>query len=134
MLRVGIGKPHLSQATGRWGEDLPRPVFYVNDFGWVGLEKWKSINYYQSKIRNPLIELVPDLLEKTLRDKLGLSKQGAVWEFNALARNMEDQIRFVAMFEVNDECLKLVRWTWWDANVKYWALRAVAWIRTKLGV
>jgi hypothetical protein len=135
MVRISGQKPRLLRGVGRWNEELPSPVFYVNDFGWVGLEKWKEIDYFQTPNEPGWMSLVipRECLEEMMKRKMSLpyGKPTTVWEFDAVARDFKGRIRFVAFFETERPCL--VRWTWWDANVKYWVLRAIAWARTKVG-
>ena len=126
MIRVSNSKPRITRAVGRWNEDLPYKSFYVNDFGWVCVNMWSKLQHYQSS-QKPWFAL--DLENYRIR-KMKLSPSGEVWEFDALDRTLDGHVRFVAFFERPG----IIRWTWWDANVVYWSLRLVAWLRTKINL
>jgi hypothetical protein len=139
MLRVGIGKPRVSEYDDRLG--TPTKRYYVSDFFWLCPCEWRKLETYQTlapeaereylrmflrSCSGGVDEAVKDpYIQSLVAARMGVKpgRPSTIWEFEALARSKRDWVRHVAVFEEP----RLVRWSWWDANVAYPALKVAAW-------
>jgi hypothetical protein len=104
--------------SGRW---------YANEFGFVLEAQWRQIDEFQTPLEYDPDETDEELMARAKCRMMALPGYTILREFNAVLPGPNlDFIRFCAAFGER----KIVRWSWWDANVALPLNRAVAWWKT----
>jgi hypothetical protein len=119
MIRISHGKPRVVQAEGRWGE--AEPYWYVPKAGWVTLDMWLKLLWYES----PVIPTLLYRMEEQIRERLKLSGMTMVWEFEALTMDLSDRMRMTALLGERS----LSPWTWSDYWLRRPLLQSWCWLR-----
>lgn len=122
MIRISSGPIRITK-TGedRWGNT----TFYwsVNDWAWVGLEKYQDLIWFESPLQPWLYS--SGMAEDVIKRKLELSKGQQVWQFNALKDiRSGTYMRMMACLNYEGDN-RLQHVPWFDAYVKHWALNRV---------
>lgn len=123
MLRIGKGKPCLIQAENRWGVTVD--WWYVSDYFWLCPCEWRKMSYFQSDPEKNFKWMTDLKLDPKpyYEAQLKTNPNGSsIWEFDALAPNKRDWVRYYIVFGSPT----LVQWTWTDTFIRKPALKAIA--------
>lgn len=126
MIRISMGPISIStMGSDRWGQ--PEAYWSVNDWGFVSIEAFSNLLYYESK-PNQMEEMLDkidgvegekELLTAALKRRMDrLKSTSVVYQFNALKNpKTNDYIRMCAVLG-SDDLVKLQFVPWFDAYVK----------------
>lgn len=131
MLRIGKGKPGICVSQGD-SHHPGRPFYSSNDFVWVGLNDWIDIKSFQefnmkADFSDPLsLIIAKPIWESTLKYLIDKAGGYQLWQRNFISRDLETFVRHMILL---GEPNQFVRWSWFDANVKYYFYIAIAWFK-----
>lgn len=132
MVRVGSSKPHLRWVEDRWGQIVPG-YRYVDGYGITCEHQWQQIEHFQAPFSEPESwedqEMYKARLKLLMEHRMKLSGNQYCWQMDLFTPDFGGYIRFTVFLNGN---LKLVRWTWADAWIRYPALKAISWIWNRL--
>jgi hypothetical protein len=126
----------VRQLTNAWGS--PINVWDASYFGYVPEEMWERIQRYQSPVEIPKgMRFDSPEASGIVAERMSLtgSRPTTVWEMNLYlspkppkpGSEMDNYIRVVSI--MGEETL--VRWSWFDAWVRLYIHRAIAWLKTR---
>jgi hypothetical protein len=113
VIRICAGKPAILQADNRWG--VPEPHWYLREPGWVSVEQWMKLLWFES----PVVPMLRSA-ETEVRERLKLSNMSTLWQFEAVTMDLQDRMRMIAVLGERT----LVAWTWADYYIRRPLLKA----------
>lgn len=131
MLRVSNGAIRISTSSDdRWG--IPTKYWSVNSWGWVDLEKFQKLTYYESMPSDS--ERILWTLSDSIKHRLNaLQSQNCIFQFNAIRSFRKNSyIRMTAILCNQDETSKIQYIPWFSAYIKYPSYNIICKIMNKI--